>query len=68
MRWTLKTAPNKKKVSQLSNDLSVNPILASLLVQRNIDTFKKAKSFFAHLLKIYIILFYLKIWTGQSLE
>jgi len=46
MRWTLKTAPNKKKVSQLSNDLSVNPILASLLVQRNIDTFKKAKEFF----------------------
>ena len=46
MRWTLKTTPNKKKVSQLSNDLSVNPILASLLVQRNIDTFKKAKEFF----------------------
>ena len=46
MRWTLKTAPNKKKVSQLSNDLSVNPILTSLLVQRNIDTFKKAKEFF----------------------
>ena len=46
MRWTLKTAPNKKKVSQLSNDLSVNPILASLLVQRKIDTFKKAKEFF----------------------
>ena len=46
MRWTLKTAPNKKKVSQLSNDLSVNPILASLLVQRNIDSFKKAKEFF----------------------
>ena len=37
MRWTLKTTPNKKKVSQLSNDLSVNPILASLLVQRKID-------------------------------
>ena len=46
MRWTLKTTPNKKKVSQLSNDLSVNPILASLLVQRKIDTFKKAKEFF----------------------
>ena len=46
MRWTLKTAPNKKKVSQLSNDLSVDPILASLLVQRNIDSFKKAKEFF----------------------
>ena len=46
MRWTLKTAPNKKKVNQLSNDLSVDPILASLLVQRNIDSFKKAKEFF----------------------
>ena len=46
MRWTLKTAPNNKKVNQLSNDLSVDPILASLLVQRNIDTFKKAKEFF----------------------
>ena len=46
MRWTFKTAPNKKKVNQLSNDLSVDPILASLLVQRNIDSFKKAKEFF----------------------
>ena len=46
MRWTLKTAPNKKKVNQLSNDLSVDPILASLLIQRNIDSFKKAKEFF----------------------
>jgi len=46
MRWTLKTAPNNKKVNQLSNDLSVDPILASLLVQRNIDSFKKAKEFF----------------------
>ena len=46
MRWTLKTAPNEKKVSQLSNDLSVDPILASLLVQINIDTFKKANEFF----------------------
>jgi len=46
MRWTLKTAPNKKKVNQLSNDLSIDPILASLLVQRNIDSFKKAKEFF----------------------
>ena len=46
MRWTLKTAPNKKKVNQLSNDLSIDPLLASLLVQRNIDSFKKAKEFF----------------------
>ena len=46
MRWTLKTAANKKKVNQLSNDLSIDPILASLLVQRNIDSFKKAKEFF----------------------
>ena len=46
MRWSLKTAPNKKKVNQLSNDLSIDPILASLLVQRNIDSFKKAKEFF----------------------
>ena len=46
MRWTFKTAPNKKKVDKLSNDLSIDPILASLLVQRNIDTFKKAKEFF----------------------
>ena len=46
MRWTLKTAPNNKKVNQLSNDLSIDPILASLLVQRNIDSFKKAKEFF----------------------
>ena len=46
MRWTLKPAPDSKKVNQLAKELSVDKTLAKILVQRNIDTFDKAKQFF----------------------
>ncbi|MGB1043220.1 MAG: single-stranded-DNA-specific exonuclease RecJ [Tenacibaculum sp.] len=46
MRWKLKPEPNKKKVTQLAKDLSIDKTLAKILVQRNIDTFDKAKKFF----------------------
>ncbi|WP_271405739.1 single-stranded-DNA-specific exonuclease RecJ [Tenacibaculum soleae] len=46
MRWTLKQEPDSKKVTQLAKELSINKTLAKILVQRNIDTFDKAKQFF----------------------
>ncbi|MBA6156926.1 single-stranded-DNA-specific exonuclease RecJ [Tenacibaculum sp. S7007] len=46
MRWKLKPEPNKEKVTQLAKDLSIDKTLAKILVQRNIDTFDKAKQFF----------------------
>ena len=46
MRWTLKQEPDSKKVNQLAEELSIEKTLAKILVQRNIDTFDKAKQFF----------------------
>ncbi|CAM1349307.1 single-stranded-DNA-specific exonuclease RecJ [Tenacibaculum insulae] len=46
MRWTLKQEPDLVKVNQLAKELSIDKTLAKILVQRNIDTFDKAKQFF----------------------
>lgn len=46
MRWTLKQEPDSVKVDQLAKELSIEKTLAKILVQRNIDTFDKAKQFF----------------------
>jgi single-stranded-DNA-specific exonuclease len=46
MRWTLKSKPEKQKVQALQNDLQVDEIIATLLIQRGIETFEDAKSFF----------------------
>ena len=46
MRWTLKQAPDLLKVTQLAKELAIEKTLATILVQRNIDTFDKAKQFF----------------------
>ncbi len=46
MRWKLKPKPDSTKVDQLAKELSIDKILAKILVQRNIDTFEKAKKFF----------------------
>lgn len=46
-RWSVKENAEAKKVAQLSKDLNnIDPFLCNLLLQRNIDTFEKAKSFF----------------------
>ena len=45
MRWTLKTAPNLFLVDQLSEELSIDRVLSSLLVQRGVHTFEQAKKF-----------------------
>lgn len=46
MRWTLKPKPDPKKVESLSKALKVEPIIASLLVQRGVETFEEAEHFF----------------------
>ncbi len=46
MRWTLKPKPSPEKVLQLVTELSVEPHIATLLVQREIETYKEAKAFF----------------------
>jgi len=46
MRWTIKLIPDKEKVDLLSDALQVEPSIASLLVQRGIESFEDAKTFF----------------------
>ena len=46
MRWKLKSKPEKEKVQALQNALQVDEIIATLLVQRGIETFEQAKTFF----------------------
>ncbi len=46
MRWNLTSKPEKSKVQQLQNELQVNEIIATLLVQRGIETFDQARVFF----------------------
>lgn len=46
MRWTLKPIPEPEKVDSLSKSLKVEPLIASLLVQRGIETFEEAQKFF----------------------
>lgn len=46
MRWNLKSKPRKEKVQALQNALQVDEIVATLLVQRGIETFEQAKQFF----------------------
>jgi single-stranded-DNA-specific exonuclease len=46
MRWTLKPIPEKEKITQLAKELSVDDLVAQLLIQRGIETFDDAKKFF----------------------
>jgi single-stranded-DNA-specific exonuclease len=46
MRWNLKSKPEKEKVQALQNALQVDEIIATLLIQRGIETFEQAKTFF----------------------
>lgn len=46
MRWTLKPKPESSKIKQLSEDLQVDGLVATLLLQRGIETYKDAKKFF----------------------
>ena len=46
MRWTIKPQPEADKIDALSKALNVDTIVATLLVQRGIETFDEAKKFF----------------------
>ena len=46
MRWTLKPKPDLTKVEHLQKKLDVEKSIATLLVQRGIETFQEAKDFF----------------------
>ena len=46
MRWTLKPKPDSDKLKVLQEALQVDPIVATLLIQRGIETYEDAKTFF----------------------
>jgi single-stranded-DNA-specific exonuclease len=46
MRWTLKSQSEKEKVEKLAKELQVDTTIASILCQRNIETFADAKNYF----------------------
>jgi single-stranded-DNA-specific exonuclease len=46
MRWTLKAQPKEENIDYMANTLAVSPLVASILLQREIRTFEEAKAFF----------------------
>ena len=46
MRWTLKPKPEISKITELKEALQVDDTIATLLLQRGIETFETAKTFF----------------------
>ncbi len=46
MRWTLKPKPSSEKINHLAKALNIETFVASLLIQRGIETFEQAKLFF----------------------
>ena len=46
MRWTLKPIPEKHKIDTLQQALQVDEVIATLLIQRGIETYDDAKQFF----------------------
>lgn len=46
MRWTLPSKPEEEKVLKLQNELKVDAIIATLLLQRGIETYEEARAFF----------------------
>lgn len=46
MRWTLKPKPEASKVAHLTKALQVDDVVATLLLQRGIETYEASKTFF----------------------
>ncbi|NRT14169.1 single-stranded-DNA-specific exonuclease [Flavobacterium sp. 28A] len=46
MRWTIKPKPSEDKITHLAEALHVEDFVATLLVQRGVETFQEAKDFF----------------------
>ena len=45
-KWLVKPTPPQYKIASLCKAINVNPTLGTMLLQRDIDTFDKAKAFF----------------------
>jgi len=45
-RWIYKPIPESEQIELLATQINVNPILASILIQRNYSNFEEAKDFF----------------------
>ncbi|AWH84178.1 single-stranded-DNA-specific exonuclease RecJ [Flavobacterium album] len=46
MRWNLKPQPSPEKINHLTDALGIDKVVASLLVQRGVETYEQARSFF----------------------
>jgi single-stranded-DNA-specific exonuclease len=46
MRWTIKPKPSQEKIQSIVRSLQVDETIATLLVQRGIETFEAARTFF----------------------
>ena len=46
MRWTIKPVPDKKEINNLAEAIQVDPIIASLLLQRGVQSYEDARQFF----------------------
>jgi single-stranded-DNA-specific exonuclease len=45
-QWTVRVVADEEKASQLAAELGIDRVLANLLVQRGVETFEQARSFF----------------------
>jgi len=45
-KWVFKAVPDAGIVNNLASELNIHPVLSSLLVQRGVDSFQKARQFF----------------------
>ncbi len=46
MRWTIKAKPEQNQIDELAQALSVDDLIAQLLIQRGIASYEEAKKFF----------------------
>ena len=46
MRWTKKSKPQEEKIQKLATELNIDFLIATLLLQRGIETFEQARQFF----------------------
>src|ERR1700757_1655067 len=45
-RWSVRTKPGNADVIKLASELSIDPVLSALLIQRGITTFDEARYYF----------------------
>ena len=53
-RWVFKPKGESKAINHIEKELNIPNTIANLLVQRGLDSFEKAKSFFAQILTNYM--------------